>query len=119
MTAAFESAPDGASYLVNGPVLNFARRVLGWSKAEFGRRVGVHESTVGRMLAGAPTTAAVARRIHEQIPGLAIEEIVWLPGISKAPPPGALNPDALPPVPAAEHPSRVDLVHGSDFPPPA
>lgn len=125
MTAAFDSAPDGASYLVNGPVLRFVLRILGWSQAEFARRIEVHESTAGRMLAGAPTTAATARRIAEAIPGLTIPEIVWLPGFSPDLPPGAIPGDPrgsikVEPDPAdVREPRGILLVDQTDEVPPA
>jgi transcriptional regulator with XRE-family HTH domain len=89
MTTAFEAAPDGASYKLNTAVLLFALRILGLSQSRFARAIGVDQSTASRMLSGSPTTAAVARKIHQAIPGLTIAEIVDMPGISPGLPAGA------------------------------
>ncbi len=90
MTAAFQHAPDSATYPVNGPMLRLVLRILGWSQAEFGRRLGVSEATASRVLNGrAPITAANARKLLDLVPRLRIEEVVALPGISPTPPDGA------------------------------
>lgn len=93
MTTAFEQAPDTATYRANTAVLRFVLRILGWSGAEFGRRLKIHESTASRILRGtAPLTAGNARRLLDLVPGLRIEEVVDLPGLSPGLPAGAVEP---------------------------
>lgn len=90
MTTAFEQAPDAVTYPANTAVLRFVLRILGWSQAEFGRRLGLHESSASRILRpGGTITAGVARRILDLVPGLSAEEVVSLPGISPDLPEGA------------------------------
>lgn len=96
MTTAFQQAPDAVTYPANTAVLRFVLRVLGWSQAEFGRRLDVHESTASRILRpGATITAGVARRILDLVPGLTVGEVVSLPGISPGLPDGAVDMPAV------------------------
>lgn len=88
MTTTFD---DTSTYRLNTAVLRFALRVLGWTQAEFASRIHVHESTVSRMLKGEPTTAEVASRIAQAIPGLTAPEIVDMPGFSPGLPRGATD----------------------------
>jgi transcriptional regulator with XRE-family HTH domain len=112
MTAAFQDAPDSATYRANGPILRFVLRVLGWSQAEFGRRLAIHESTAGRILKGtAPLTAGNARRLLDLVPGLRIEEVISLPGLSPELPAGVLDGDAAQPTFTVECLSR-ELAQG-------
>jgi hypothetical protein len=133
MTQAFEWDPDAAPYPANAPMLRLALRILGWSQAEFARRLGVHESTASRIVNGrAALTADNVGRLLAIVPGLRVEEVVLLPGVSPEPPAGAR--DTLPvhggvgegPGHAGDGKgtqvggfAAVDLVHGSDAPPPA
>jgi ribosome-binding protein aMBF1 (putative translation factor) len=71
-------------YRLRTDVIAFALRCRDWSNAEFARQIDVHESTVSRIMGGAPTTAKVARRIRSVFPRLDLAEIVDL---------GALGPD--------------------------
>lgn len=91
MTTAFDVAPDAATVRLNGPVVRFACRVLGWSQAEFARRIEVHPATASRMLSGQPTTAGQARKVMHAIPGLTIEEVVDLGELSAHLPAGAVD----------------------------
>lgn len=75
---AFAEASDGDAFTLRGDVLHFALRCRSWSQAEFSRRLGVHESTVSRILRGSPTSAVVARKVADLFPLLTIGEIVDL-----------------------------------------
>ncbi len=69
--------PDaGDSVRLRGDVLRFALRCVNWSQGEFARRLAIHESTVSRILAGANTTVAPARRVLARFPGLTFPEVV-------------------------------------------
>jgi hypothetical protein len=72
--------PEGGDAVrLRADVLRFALRCVGWSQAEFARRLNVHESTVSRALdrdRPSNTTVAVARRVLALFPGLTFPEVV-------------------------------------------
>ncbi len=85
--------PDAPSPVkLNGPVLRFAMRVLGWSQAALARRIGIHESTMSRALAGDPTSPQVAAAILALFENrLRLEEVVMVPGFATPLPEGAVD----------------------------
>lgn len=84
-------APDTTSVKLNAPVIRFALRVARLSQAGLARRIGVHESTISRALAGDATTNRVAGKILDAFPTLHLHEIVQIPGFPAALPPGAID----------------------------
>lgn len=82
---------DTTPVKLNAPVLRFALRVARLSQAGLARRIGVHESTISRALAGDTTTNRVAALILGAFPTLHLHEIIEVPGFPATLPAGALD----------------------------
>lgn len=88
-----EPRPHDSARL-NGAVIRFAMRIRGLSQNRLAAEIGINESTLSRALRGETTTWRVVRRIMEVFEQrLNIAEVVILPEITPAMPPGVLDID--------------------------